>query len=208
MTELTWPEKAQKAWDAHLAASETGSLAEQLGAARKAANTVPYLLSLIGNLTEALNETEAGPLRCTLCGEPVSAETAPMVVRAVIECPECIRRRGDGSEVDKLRALVAELQAEVPHLVRMGPGAEGHWEVMVKRGPRLVEAMADALEGFLDASGAANYVETTLAAPDGRPFKLIVVRPDGQSPHELRVQAERELAEARAELAALRGADA
>lgn len=208
MTSPTWPEKAQTAWDAHVAASQTGSLPERYETARQAANTVPYLLSLIGALTEALDDIEARPLRCTTCGEAVSAPIPDTVVRAVIECPECIRRRGDDGEVTNLRALVAELQAEVPHLVRMGPCSDGNWEVVVKRGPRLVEAMAEAMEGFLDAAGATNYVETAMQRPDGRPFRLIVVRPDGLSPDELRRQAERERDEARAELTRTSGGTA
>ncbi|MCX5070882.1 hypothetical protein OOJ91_34100 [Micromonospora lupini] len=186
---------------------------EAARAAVKAGGYTPGIadnhLLLVG-VTAALGQllyadAELRPLRCSNCGNPVSAPMLPAVVAAWVACPACVKADVDQpEELRKLRAQVAELQDEVPHLVRMGPGGAGHFEVVIKRGPRLIEAMGAALRDLLDEHAGENYVETDLAFGDGTHCKAIFVRPTGLSPHELRLQADRARNEAEARAAATR----
>ncbi|MBM0201798.1 hypothetical protein JNW90_00845 [Micromonospora sp. STR1s_5] len=157
----------------------------------------------LGNLI--YGDQELHPLRCSRCGTEVSAPMLPAVVAAWLACPTCLRADVDEpQEVRNLRAQIAELQDEVPHLVRMGPGGDGYFEVVIKRGPRLIEAMSAALRDLLDEYAGENYFETDLAFGDGTHCKAIFVRPTGLSPHELLVQAEQERDDAVARVDATR----
>ncbi|WP_431977609.1 hypothetical protein [Micromonospora haikouensis] len=177
-------------------------------AARTAVKAGGYTPSIADNhlllvgVTAALGELiydgeEPQALRCSRCGTPVSAPTLPIVVSAWLACTACLRADIDEpEELRMLRAQVAELREEVPHLVSMGPGGDGHFQVVIRRGPRLVEAMGAALRDLLDEHAGENYFETDLAFGDGTHCKAIFVRPDGLSPHELRRRAEEERDEA------------
>lgn len=74
--------------------------------------------------------------------------------------------------------------------------------VSVKLGLELAAAYVQAAEGMLGAFDAKNYTETRVWNREtGKPYVITFARADGQTPHELRREAERERDELRAELA-------
>lgn len=81
---------------------------------------------------------------------------------------------------------------ETPHLVWMGD-AGGGFRVDVKPGRELMKAIAVEMMNVLDADAGPNYVQWDVK-PAGQvhPYRLILVRPGGKSPHELRRDAEAE----------------
>ena len=87
--------------------------------------------------------------------------------------------------VDRLRDELEARRAETPHLVSMGPDRKG-FTVSVRPGRQLAFAMAAELQAVLDEEGGPNYVEWDMHSAGQRdPYRLILVRPGGQSPHEL-----------------------
>lgn len=99
--------------------------------------------------------------------------------------------------VDRVRDELEARRDETPHLVSMGPGGGG-FTVQVRPGRELVKAIAVELQALLDAEAGPNYVEWDVHPAGQRdPYRLILVRPGGKSPHQL-------ISEAVAEAAMLR----
>lgn len=66
------------------------------------------------------------------------------------------------------------------------------------------ERLVEICVAMLSASEAPNYLECPVTTPDGQRYAVAACRSTKQTPHELRMEAERQLAEAQAKLAAIR----
>lgn len=122
---------------------------------------------------------------------PVVTEASSQTERDLLIFARDTARR----ERDSLAAKLAEAEKEVERL-RGGAGAGTL--------PEFAQMLAGAARGWLNDAGADNYVEVTLGNAAER-FAVCVQRVEGKTPHEMRVEAERERDEARAERDRLQG---
>ncbi len=100
--------------------------------------------------------------------------------------------------VRRLRHANQRLNAEVPHLLSAGADSD-EFVVTVRPGHELMVAVADEMAKLLAAEAGHNYVEWDLKpAGQPHPYRLILVRPGGRSPHELRQAADAVVARVRA----------
>lgn len=78
--------------------------------------------------------------------------------------------------------------------------------VMLRQAFDISVGMCDAFKTWLDLAGAENYVEQSVTDQrTAEKYIVIICRPRGRTPHQLRRAAEERLAEAERELAELRG---
>ncbi len=108
--------------------------------------------------------------------------------------PRCVL----ADALEAAQARIAELEDAIanPHMTGINLGAEGLDLGMKGPGPKLIAGM---FVGLLEANPeATNYLELTFDSPQGR-IVVNVQRPSGKTPHQLRKEAEAELAAARAD---------
>lgn len=102
--------------------------------------------------------------------------------------------------VDRVRDELGWRRAETPHLISAGPG-RGGFVVSVKGGHELMRALALEMAALLEVEGGPNYVQWDVKpAGQRKPYRLILVRPGGKSPHEIANEAVAEAALLRRQL--------
>lgn len=101
------------------------------------------------------------------------------------------------------RALLPQVVAEVERLkyqnekltelrlIEAGPSSLGGFEFRMEDPSRISGMIAYHFQGLLDGHEAINYVEQRFTASNGGPDVIVTIqRPEGKTPHALRVEAE------------------
>ena len=119
--------------------------------------------------------------------------------------PEELRRLAQGlnnrqecedDAADALRAYADSLeQAEPARIVDIGVSGNG-MHLTVEGGP--AKLFAECFADQFRQSGAMNYLEMRLTAPDGLELLVTLQKVAGKTPHQLRAEAERERDELKA----------
>ncbi len=107
------------------------------------------------------------------------------------------------TEVEQLRADLAEAlkerdqaRAEIPYFDQL-TNEGGELSLRIKAGPAWAEGVAAAMMTMLNDLGGPNYVQMDMhRRGEPHPYRMIMVRPEGKSPRELQLDAERERDEA------------
>lgn len=105
------------------------------------------------------------------------------------------------AEVDALREEVARLQEMEERLTSLGVRAvnvaDGKATISFDVATEIMQLLAGSARAILDGKGAVNYVEMLMGDGSGLFFTVTVQRTGRPTPHEKRVEAEREVARLR-----------
>ncbi len=104
-------------------------------------------------------------------------------------CPDC----------ESKDAFIDALQKRIDSLLSGTVESFVDGVLTIRPHKEVVAVMAEALASVLDEAEAPNYVEMELKrAGSTKAYRLTIQRPEGRSAHELRMEAERKLAELKA----------
>jgi len=114
-----------------------------------------------------------------------------------------VRKRNDAKKLTPLESGDDPVQAELDRLVRLTKfsfeEAVDHWQGSIEFDNAFKNLFAGLIyAGFVKSKGI-NYVEYTMDSPEGS-YLVTIQRKAGKTPHELRMEAETELARLRAQL--------